>query len=167
MWRCRSVLRRTKKIRKQGLNALGLHPYPRRTEVLNRERLFFAIVYHPLPWEIWERSCEGSSTMIDICIALDQSVSPHTGVRTIQNTGVFWEAVFQTPRAHSLFLDRSSAAKTLIIQYRQLRRLSVCRSTTTALNVNTNVKLWCSFATKVFAMGSYKQCKILFFKPYV
>ena len=25
--------------------------------------------------------------MIDICMALDQSVSPHTGVRTIQNTG--------------------------------------------------------------------------------
>ena len=65
-----------KKIRKQRLNAFCLHPYPRRTEVLNRERVFFAIVYHPLPWEIWERSCEGSSTMIDICIALDQSVSP-------------------------------------------------------------------------------------------
>ena len=27
--------------------------------------------------------------MIDICTALDQSVSPHTGVRAIQNTGVF------------------------------------------------------------------------------
>ena len=26
--------------------------------------------------------------MIDICIALDQSVSAHTGVRAIQNTGV-------------------------------------------------------------------------------
>ena len=32
--------------------------------------------------------------MIDICMALNQSVSPHTGVRTIQNTGVFWQAVF-------------------------------------------------------------------------
>ena len=41
--------------------------------------------------------------MIDICIALDQSVSPHTGVRAIQNTGVFWQAVFQTPRPHSFF----------------------------------------------------------------
>ena len=27
--------------------------------------------------------------MIDTCIALDQSVPPHTGVRAIQNTGVF------------------------------------------------------------------------------
>ena len=61
--------------------------------------------------------------MIDICIALDQSVSPHTDVRAIQNTGVFWQAVFQTPRPHSFFLDRGSAAKTLITQYRQLRRL--------------------------------------------
>ena len=52
------------------------------------------------------------------------------------------------------FLDRGSAAKTLIAQYRQLRRLSVRRSTTTALNVNTNVKLCCSFATKVFAINN-------------
>ena len=44
--------------------------------------------------------------MIDICIALDQSVSPHTGVRTIQNTGVFWEAVFQTPRPTPFFGSR-------------------------------------------------------------
>ena len=41
--------------------------------------------------------------MIDIGIALDQSVSPHTGVRAIQNTWVFWQAVFQTPRPHSFF----------------------------------------------------------------
>ena len=52
--------------------------------------------------------------MIDICMALDQSVSPHTGVRTIQNTGVFWQAVFQPPRLYSLFLQHSSAAKTSI-----------------------------------------------------
>ena len=47
-------------------------------------------------------------------MALDQSVSPHTGVRTIQNTGVFWQAVFQPPRPYSLFLEYGSAAKTLI-----------------------------------------------------
>ena len=52
--------------------------------------------------------------MIDICMALDQSVSPHTGVRTIQNTGVFWQAVFEPPRPYSLFLEHGSAAKTLI-----------------------------------------------------
>ena len=52
--------------------------------------------------------------MIDICMALDQSVSPHTGVRTIQNTGVFWQAVFQPPRPYSFFLEHGSAAKTLI-----------------------------------------------------
>ena len=40
--------------------------------------------------------------------------SPHTGVRTIQNTGVFWQAVFQRPRPHSLFLNHGSAVKTLI-----------------------------------------------------
>ena len=58
--------------------------------------------------------CEGSSNMIDICMALDQSVSPHTGVRTIQNTGVSWRAVFQPPRPYSLSLKHGSAAKALI-----------------------------------------------------
>ena len=53
--------------------------------------------------------------MIDICMALDQSVSPHTSVRTIQNTGVFWQAIFQTPRPCSLFLEHGSTAKTLIL----------------------------------------------------
>ena len=52
--------------------------------------------------------------MIDICMALDQSVSLLTGVRTIQNTGVLWQAVFQPPRPYSLFLEHGSAAKTLI-----------------------------------------------------
>ena len=52
--------------------------------------------------------------MIDVCIALNQSVSPHTGVRAIQNTGVFWQAVFQPPRPYSRFLEHGSAAKTLI-----------------------------------------------------
>ena len=33
---------------------------------------------------------------------------------------------------------------------------AACRSTTTPLNVNTNVKLWCSFTTKFFAMASFK-----------
>ena len=41
--------------------------------------------------------------MIDLCMALDQSVSPHTDVRTIQNTRVFWQAVFQLSRPYSLF----------------------------------------------------------------
>ena len=52
--------------------------------------------------------------MIDICMALDQSVSPNTGVRTIQNSGVFWQAVFQPSRPYSLFLEHGSAAKSLI-----------------------------------------------------
>ena len=39
---------------------------------------------------------------------------------------------------------------------RKLKMQSVGRSTTTTLNVNTNVKLWCSFATKFFAMASFK-----------
>ena len=52
--------------------------------------------------------------MIDIFMSLDQSVSPHAGVRTIQNIGVFWQAVFQPPRPYSLFLEHGSAAKTLI-----------------------------------------------------
>ena len=49
--------------------------------------------------------------MIDICMALDQSVSPHTGVRTIQNTGVFWQAVFQPPRPYSLFWNTAPPPK--------------------------------------------------------
>ena len=52
--------------------------------------------------------------MIDIGMALDQSVSPHTDVRTIQNTGVFLQAVFQPPRPCSLFLEQGSGTKTLI-----------------------------------------------------
>ena len=54
--------------------------------------------------------------MIDTCMALDQSVSPHTGVQTIQKTGVFWQAVFQPLRPYSLFFEHGSAAKTLISQ---------------------------------------------------
>ena len=64
--------------------------------------------------------------MIDICMALDQSVSPHTGVRTIQNTGVFWQAVFQPPRPYSLFFGtrlRRQNGNLAPTQYRQLRRL--------------------------------------------
>ena len=52
--------------------------------------------------------------MIDTCMALDQSVSPHKDVRTIQKTGVFWQAIFQPPRPYSLFFEHGSAAKTLI-----------------------------------------------------
>ena len=52
--------------------------------------------------------------MIDIYMAHDQSVSPRTGVRNIQNTGVFSQAVFQPPRPYSLFLEHGFAAKTLI-----------------------------------------------------
>ena len=52
--------------------------------------------------------------MIDICMALDQSVFPRTGVRIIQNTAVFWQAVFQPPRPYSLFLEHGFAAKALI-----------------------------------------------------
>ena len=64
--------------------------------------------------------------MIDICMALDQSVSPHTGVRTIQNTGVFWQAVFQPPRPYSLFFGTQRRRQNFNLaakQYRQLRRL--------------------------------------------
>ena len=64
--------------------------------------------------------------MIDICMALDQSVSPHTGVRTIQNTGVFWQAVFQPPRPYSLFFGtrlRRQNGNLAPTQYRKLRRL--------------------------------------------
>ena len=47
---------------------------------------------------------------------------------------------------------------------RKLKMQSVGRSTTTTLNVNTNVKLWCSFATKFFAMASFKTMQYLIFK---
>ena len=52
--------------------------------------------------------------MIDIYMAHDQSVSPRTGVRNIQNTGVFSQAVFQPPRPYTLFLEHGFATKTLI-----------------------------------------------------
>ena len=51
--------------------------------------------------------------MNDICIALDQSVSPHTSVRSLSN------ASYPLP-----FLNRGSAVKTLT-QYRQVRRLTL------------------------------------------
>ena len=46
---------------------------------------------------------------------------------------------------------------------RKLTMRSVGRSTTTTLNENTNVKLWCSFATKFFAMASFKKMQDLIF----
>ena len=62
--------------------------------------------------------------MIDICMALDQSVSPHTGVRTIQNTGVFWQAVFLPPRLPFFGTQlRRQNFNLAPKQYRQLRRL--------------------------------------------
>ena len=47
---------------------------------------------------------------------------------------------------------------------RKLKMQSVGRSTTTTLNVKTNVKLWCSFATKFFEMASFKTMQDLIFK---
>ena len=56
-------------------------------------------------------------TFVDCVVSISHTLVWHTGVRAIQNTGVFLQAVFQTPRPHSFFLDRGSAAKTLIAQY--------------------------------------------------
>ena len=48
---------------------------------------------------------------------------------------------------------------------RKLKMQSIGRLTTmTTLNVNTNVKLWCSFATKFFEMASFKTMQDLIFK---
>ena len=47
---------------------------------------------------------------------------------------------------------------------RKLQMQSVGRSTTTILNVDTNLKLWCSFATKFFMMASFKTMQDLVFK---
>ena len=52
--------------------------------------------------------------MIDICMPSTNPFLRNTGVRTIQNTGVFLQAVFQPPRSYSLFLEHRYAAKTLI-----------------------------------------------------
>ena len=60
--------------------------------------LFSPTVRHLLPWEYakdhltWLRYVWPSTSLF----------CSHLGVRTIQNTGVFWKAVFQTPRPHSL-----------------------------------------------------------------
>ena len=54
--------------------------------------------------------------MIDICMALDQSVSPHTGVRTIQNTASSLLPFFGTR-------FRRQNVNLAPTQYRQLRRL--------------------------------------------
>ena len=80
----------------------------------SQSQSLYMYVFFCLPSPKLGNICEGSSNMIDIFMALDQSVSPHTGVRTIQNTEVFWQAVFQPPRPYSLFLEHGSAAKTLI-----------------------------------------------------
>ena len=71
--------------------------------------------------------------MIDICMVLDQSVSPHTDVRTIQNTGIFWQAVFLAasplvtapPSNFTRLYYNGSAGKShsTTTQYRQLRSL--------------------------------------------
>ena len=51
----------------------------------------------------------------------------------------------QTPRPHSFFLDRGSAAKTLITQYRQLRRLIKNRIKIKQIN-----KIWFSLQCRRF-----------------
>ena len=65
--------------------------------------------------------------MIDICMALDQSVSPHTGVGTIQNTGVFWQAGgISTASSLLPFFGTRLRRQNFNLaptQYRQLRRL--------------------------------------------
>ena len=45
---------------------------------------------------------------------------------------------------------------------RKVKMQTVLRSTTTTLNVNTNVKMWCSFATKFSQWRLLKQYNILF-----
>ena len=82
--------------------------------------------------------------MIDICIARDQSVSPHTGVRTTQNTGVFWQAVFRPPRPYSLFLETRLCRQNFNLtptQYRQLRRLWGVKSRTQLVHVKYRSKV--------------------------
>ena len=74
-------------------------------------------------------------------MALDQFVSPHTGVRTIQNTGVFWQVVFQPPRPYALFLEHENL-NPAPTQYRQQRRLqSALSKETTRLEPQTSRSL--------------------------
>ena len=66
--------------------------------------------------------------MTDICIALDQSVSPHTGVRNwcaILVCGELFVRDLSNASCPLPFLNRGSAVITLITQYRQLRRLTL------------------------------------------
>ena len=63
--------------------------------------------------------------------------------------------------------EKTGTRTSVLAGKRKLKMQWVGRSTTTTLNVNTNVKLWCSFATKFFAMASFKTMQDLIFKPYV
>ena len=67
------------------------------------------------------------------CVLLSTNpFSPHTGGRNIKRTQVFWQAVFQSPSPHSPRSFAARLSKTLFrgrLQYRQLRRLGINRST--------------------------------------
>lgn len=84
--------------------------------------LKYACVIFSVPWEIHE----GLSNIWFTCILLSTNpFFPPTGVRTIQNTMVFVQAVFQSPSPHSP--RGGSATKTLFhvcLQYCQPHRLN-------------------------------------------
>ena len=59
--------------------------------------------------------------------------------------------------------EKTGTRTSVSARKRKLKMQSVGRSTTTTLNVNANVKLWCSLATKFFAMPSFKIMQDLIF----
>ena len=59
--------------------------------------------------------------------------------------------------------EKTGTRTSVLAGKRKLKIQSVGRSTTTRLNVNKNVKLWCSFATKYFTMASFKTMQDLIF----
>ena len=94
-------------------------------------------------------------------MALDQSVSPHTGVRATQNTGVFWQAVFQPPRPYSLFFGKRLRRQNFNLvptQYRRPRRL---------WNFRISVSLiWPHSGCKVIFLTEHKHLSISLYHGY-
>ena len=79
-----------------------------------------------------------SRTMVVACCTTENL---RTTTKFMTTTSVDWKKTWTRTSV--------SAAK------RKLKMPSVGKSTTRTLNINTNVKLWCSFATKFFRNGVF------------
>ena len=113
-------------------------------------------------WLIWFRSMLSRAFRVDYSIFLPtfslalSSSSPSPLLGNLRTT-------IKSTTTTSVDCEKTGTRTSVSAGKRKLKMQSVGRSTTTTLNVNTNVKLCCSFATKFFAMASFKTMQDLIF----